>query len=182
MCGDEHRAGDRTSGHARMKRMVGSLSMRRVRGRSLTPASKRAMRTRDSSCQRPATASNSASSASHPSHSSHARKMLWSSKLLGLSCVSYCVTVTVTSMGDLPDGPVVRGACGPCGPRSRVARPSVIGPVGVAFWFTHSDARSVSKLNSSTTAAEVSLVVFWPLKLCERSPKPSSSKAANSVG
>ena len=61
----------------------------------------------------------------------------------------------------------------------RVAR---IGPVGVAFWFTHSDARSDSKLNSSTTAVEVSLVVFWPLKLCERSPKPSSSKAANSVG
>jgi len=53
---------------------------------------------------------------------------------------------------------------------------------GCRFWFTHSDARSDSKLNSSTTAVEVSLVVFWPLKLCERSPKPSSSKAANSVG
>ena len=48
---------------------------------------------------------------------------------------------------------------------------------------SHSDARSRdSKLNSSTTAAEVSLVVFCPHTLCETSPKPSSSKACNSVG
>jgi hypothetical protein len=66
--------------------------------------------------------------------------------------------------------------------RAAASAEARIGPVGVAFWFTHSDARSDSKLNSSTTAVEVSLVVFWPLKLCERSPKPSSSKAANSVG
>jgi hypothetical protein len=110
---------------------------------------------------------------------------VYASKLLGLSyCVTVTATVTSSSMRDLPDGPVtthveasVRRVGGPRRPRG-----TRIGPVGVAFWFTHSDARSDSKLNSSTTAVEVSLVVFWPLKLCERSPKPSSSKAANSVG
>ena len=78
-----------------------------------------------------------------------------------------------------------RGAAAVCARRARRGRggPRAGGPLPLRpALSSHSDARSDSKLNSSTTAAEVSLVVFCPHKLCETSPKPSSSKACNSVG